>query len=304
MQSNSQIPDICVAIPTLNRGEILIDTIHDVLKQSYKNFELVVADQTKNPSREFTESLALITDKRLRYFRAGPASLPAARNFILKKAKAPIVLFLDDDVKLLPNMVAEHLKAFHAHPDVSAVGGRVMQKDFPIKKDVLRFDEYAVSHGVFTATQASYTNAFPGGNHAIKVKDALEAGGYDTRFYGNAFREESDMSLRLTRYGKKIYYEPKAELLHLAAHFGGVESRVKGHIYDNRLFYRNELFFTIRNVQLSFLPRALRRKYREYCQVPGKKVRIRRSYYFAEGLCTALLRQMFGTQIHMKELMK
>ncbi len=304
MINDTKQPDISVAIPTLNRGEILLDTIRDVLKQSHKNLELIVADQTKKPSADFISKLSQIRDPRLRYYRTGPASLPAARNFILHHAASKIVLFLDDDVELKKDMVKAHLQAFAEHPEVSAVGGRVMQKDFPVKKDVLTFDEFAISHGVFTATEAGYTNAFPGGNHAIRVDDALDAGGYDTRFYGNAFREESDMSIRLSRRGKKIYYEPKAELLHLAAHFGGVESRVKGHIYDNRLFYRNELFFTIRNVRLGLLPRALRKKYREYCQVPGKKVRLKRSYYFMEGLCAAFLRQMFGKQIHMKELSK
>ena len=39
-------PDISVAIPTYNRDEVLIDTIHDVLKQSHKNLELLVIDQT------------------------------------------------------------------------------------------------------------------------------------------------------------------------------------------------------------------------------------------------------------------
>ncbi|MDB5183182.1 MAG: glycosyl transferase, family 2 [Candidatus Saccharibacteria bacterium] len=295
-------PDICIAIPTYNREEVLIDTIHGVLMQTYKNLELLVVDQTLEHKYETKDALEKIKDPRFRYIKAGPPSLPAARNFSLRASKAPIVLFLDDDVVLQPDMVAWHLKTFEDFPDVSAVGGRVLQKDFPIKKDVLKFDDFAVSHGVFTATKASYTNAFPGGNHSIIVKDALKAGGYDTRFYGNAFREESDMSLRLINSGKKIYYEPRAELLHLAAHYGGVESRVKGHIYDNRLFYRNELFFTIRNVKKSHTIRALHRKYSEYCKVPGKKIRLRRSVYFFEGLIAAVWRQVFGVQIITKEI--
>ncbi len=294
-------PDICVAIPTFNREEVLVNTIRDVLNQSHKNLELLIVDQTVKHKPETEKALAGVKDPRFRYIKADPPCLPAARNFALRAAKAPIVLFLDDDVELKRDMVAQHLAAFKAHPDVSAVGGRVLQKDFPIKKDVLKFDEFAISHGVFTATHANYTNAFPGGNHAIKVEDALAAGGYDTRFYGNAFREESDMSLRLSRMGKKIYYEPKAEMLHLAAHYGGVESRVKGHIYDNHRFYRNELFFTIRAVQLKNLPRALRRKYREYCEVPSKKVRLKRSVFFGLGLLAAFWRSLFGRQIITKE---
>jgi len=291
-----KIPNICVALPTYNRGEILIDTIKDVLAQSYKNLELVVIDQSVNRSDELISELSKINDPRFRYFLADPPSLPAARNFALKVSRAPIVLFLDDDVKLKKNMVAEHLNAFKQHPEVSAVGGRVMQKDFPILPDVLKFDDFAIPHGVFTATKASYTNTFPGGNHSIKVKDALSVGGYDTRFYYNAFREESDMSLKMVRKGMTIYYEPKAELLHLAAHSGGTRAhKTYSHIFDSSIFYRNELFFTIRNAK--HVLRALFYKYNEYCRVPSRRQSLKRSYYFVVGLFVALWRSKFDKQI-------
>lgn len=53
------------------------------------------------------------------------------------------------------------------------------------------------------------------------MSDALSVGGFDTRYYGNAFREENDMSLKMVRAGVTIFYEPSAELLlHLAAPYG------------------------------------------------------------------------------------
>jgi len=289
-------PDICVAIPTYNRGEILIDTIKDVLSQSYKNLELVVVDQSKNRTDNFISELSKIKDSRFRYFLAGPPSTPAAKNFALNASRAPVVLFLDDDVKLKNNMVSEHLKALKAHPEASAIAGRVMQKGFPILKDVLKFDDFAISHGVFTATEPGYTNAFPGGNHSIRVEDALSIGGYDTRFYYNAFREESDMSLKMAKNGMKIYYEPKAELLHLAAHSGGTRAhKTYGHIYDSAQFYRNELFFTIRNAK--HLSRALNYKYNEYCKVPSRRQGMKRRIFFMLGLLAAIWRNIFGKQI-------
>jgi len=294
-------PDITIAIPTYQRSEILLNTVHEVLNQSYKNLELLVIDQSIDLTPAALDALKSIKDSRFRYTQVDPPSLTAARNFALQAALAPIVLFLDDDVKLQKDMVAQHLKAFARHPQISAVGGRVMQTDFPVKRRVLKFDEYAVSHGVFTATEPGFTNAFPGGNHAIKVADALEVGGYDSRYYGNAFREESDMSLKLTRHGKKIYYEPGAELLHLALHSGGLETRAKGHLYDSWAFYRNELFFTLRAVRLGKKLVALRIKYREYCIVPSKRTRLKRSVYFLTGLLAGCWRICFGRRVVSRE---
>ncbi len=294
-------PDICVAIPTYKREGVLLDTIHGILDQSHQNLELMIVDQSPNHSSEFTKAIGEIKDPRFLYFLADPPSLPAARNFALRRTSAQIVLFLDDDVVVSKDLVRYHLQAFKEHPEVSAVGGRVLQKGFPIKKEVLRFDKYAVSNGVFTATEAGYTNAFPGGNCALKVAGALKLGGFNTLFFGNAFREESNLALKMTSAGMKIFYEPRAFLTHLATHTGGTRNKSYTDILDTPMFYRNEMFFTLRAVRLKNLLPALWKKYREYCRGRGRLVGLRRSWLFCLGIIAALYRQVFGRQIVAKE---
>lgn len=293
-----KLPDITVALPTYRRESVLVDTIKALLEsQTYENFELLVVDQSEAHKPETAEKLDSVKDERFRYIKATPPSLPAARNFCLREAKAPIVLFLDDDIVPHKDLVKNHLGAFKSHPDASAVGGRVLQDGFPIKKSVLYFDEYAISHGVFTATNPGYTNAFPGGNHSLKVKDALKVGGFDTRFYKNAFREESDMALKMTRSGMKIYYEPKAEILHLAAKEGGTRVKTYKHIYDTPIFYRNEIFFTLRAVVPGKKIQALKKKYREYCFAVRHFAAYRRRVLFILGIFAAVWRAYFGKQV-------
>ena len=293
--------DITVAIPTYNRDKELLDTINDVLKQSHRNLELLIIDQTADHSAYTKQKINNINDPRFRYVLADPPSLPAARNFALKNARAPIILFLDDDVAVDKDLVKFHLMAFKEHPDVSAVGGRVLQKGFPIQKEVLKFNEFAISHGVFTATEPAYTNAFPGGNCSLNVKEALSLGGFDTRFYGSAFREESDMSLKMTRAGMKIFYEPRAVLTHLASHSGGTRTAKYTDLYDTKLFYRNEFFFTIRATKTRDLLPAIARKYLMYCRGFGYKTNLRRSWYFGLGVLGAFWRMVFGQQIITRE---
>lgn len=295
-----KIPAISVAIPTYNREEVLVNTIKDVLlRQTFKDFELLVIDQSAKHNTQTEKFLKSVDDPRFRYFRTTPPSLTAARNFALDVARAPYILFLDDDVILDKNLLSIILKTFRERPNISAVAGRIMQDGFPVKKDVLRFDEYAISHGVFTASEPGYTNSFPGGNHTIRVAEAKAVGGYDTRYRGNAFREESDMALRFSNLGYKIYFEPKASLLHLAAPYGGL--RVKTHIYDNPGFYRNELFFTLKFAQKGHKIEALRKKYHEYCLSARHMQAYKRRYYFISGFVAAIWRILFGKQIISRE---
>jgi GT2 family glycosyltransferase len=153
---------------------------------------------------------------------------------------------------------------------------------------------------VFTATKPDYTNAFPGGNCALRVKEVLAIGGFDTRYKNNAFREESDMSMRMANLGYKIYFNPKVVLTHLAAPYGG--NRVKTHLYDNPAFYKNELFFTLRFAKKGKKIESLKRKYAEYCLVVRHKQAYRRRYYFYLGLIVALWRTINNRQIIAKEV--
>lgn len=291
-------PLITVAIPTYKREEVLVDTIHDVLVQSEKNLELLVVDQSKTHRPETIQALQSIKDPRFRYFRISPPAVTVARNFALEKARSPYIVFLDDDVKLTKDLIKTYLETFEAMPHISAIAGRVKQKGFKVLP-LLEFDEYAISHGGFTATKPDYTNGFPGGNCAVRVKEALAIGGFDTRYYGNAFREESDFSLKLSKLGYAIYYQPKAELLHLAAPYGG--NRVKTHIYDNPGFYKNELFFTLRMAAKGKKREAIRRKFHEYCVMP-QDATPRRKWLFRLGLLTAVWRIAFGRQRAAKEI--
>ncbi|MGH9442137.1 MAG: glycosyltransferase family 2 protein [Thermoanaerobaculia bacterium] len=293
-------PEITVAIPTYNREAVLIDTIRDVLSQGHRNLELLVLDQTKTHRPETRASLDLIRDDRLRYFRISPPSVSAARNFALRRARAAFVVFVDDDVRMSPELVGVHLQAIRGRPELGAVAGRVLQDGFPIGRDVLRFDRFAMTHGMFTATEPGFTNAFPGGNFCVRVADALSLGGFDTRYRGNSFREENDLSVRMAEAGRLIYFEPRAVLTHLAASEGGCRGRTP--LYEDSGFYGNELFFTLRLARGRDRLEALQRKYRAYC-FPGRNLAAwRRRGIFFRGLAAAAWRVCFGRQISAREV--
>jgi glycosyltransferase involved in cell wall biosynthesis len=293
--------DISVAIPTYNRREIVLDTLKLLKKQTFKNFEVIVIDQTKDNPNSFIKKLKQISDIDISYHQVQPPSLPSARNYALEVSQSSIVLFLDDDVIPEDDLIQQHIKIYQLMPDVSAVAGRVLQDGFVIKKEVLRFDKYAVSHGVFTATEPSLTNAFPGGNHSVIKNDVVKAGMYETRYYDSAFREESDLSLRMAKLNMKIYFEPKACLRHLAISSGGTRDKSNiAHLEDKLCFYKNEMFFTIRSSQ--DIIGSLKIKHREYCRGRGFYTNITRTGLFFIGLMAAVYRHILGKKNVSKEV--
>lgn len=86
-----------VIIPVYNKAAYLSTSVNSVLKQSFRDFELlIVADPSTDGSTEIAENFS---DKRIRLFKrevAGPGGY-AARNLGIDNASARWIAFLDAD---------------------------------------------------------------------------------------------------------------------------------------------------------------------------------------------------------------
>jgi len=86
---------ISIIIPTWNRASFLEKAVTSVLRQTYKNFELIIID---DGSDDETDSLIRsLDDPRLHYLYQENLGVSAARNTGIKKSKGAILAFLDSD---------------------------------------------------------------------------------------------------------------------------------------------------------------------------------------------------------------
>ena len=88
--------EFSVIMPTYNRGYTIKRAVDSVLKQSYKNWELIIVDDgsTDNTS----EILKKYADERIKYIRYEiNKGANHARNIGLKKSKGRKIAFLDSD---------------------------------------------------------------------------------------------------------------------------------------------------------------------------------------------------------------
>ncbi|HUC86985.1 MAG TPA: glycosyltransferase [Candidatus Saccharimonadales bacterium] len=296
-------PLVTVAIPTLGRDAVLVDTIKQVLQQDFDGFELIIIDQTVHHDAATQQFLVNCSDPRFRYYLVAPPSLPAARNFATAHARGNIIVFIDDDVVLDPHFIRAHYQAFAHDPAIVAVGGRVINKvdTQPLTKQPLGFDRYARGNGnSFNCATSQPGSSFPGGNMSIKLAALQSAGGFDTSFQRSAVREESDLATRLIKAGGKIWFEADASLLHLAAPAGG--TRVVGHPFDGRSFYDNDLLFALKTVRLGDLPVSLTKRYADAVRNQSLPAILRRTSLFAVGLTVAIRRRWWPSHIIAQEV--
>ena len=205
-------PAIAIVIPTYRREQVLIDSIAALLPLMRADDELWIVDQSE--AHEQSTQLRLQEWQqagRLHWLRLPRPSIPQAMNLGLQSARAPVVLFLDDDIAPLPALLDAH-RAAHEATSHELVAGRVLQ---PWHVDG------SVACTGFAHHQRTEVREFMGGNVSMRREFVLGCGGFDEQFVRVAYCFEREFAARALRNGARILFEPAAGIHHLKASGGG-----------------------------------------------------------------------------------
>ena len=170
---------VSIITPAYRVEKIVQETIDSVIAQSYKNWEMLVADDRSPDGTASVVSAAAAADQRVRLVRCkvngGPA---AARNAALAEARGRWVAFLDSDDLWLPEKLEETIR--HALANRSALTFTGFRR--------ISFD--GTQKGGYISVPATLTYEQLLGNTAIATSTVL----VDRRMVG-------DVSM------KKVYYD-------------------------------------------------------------------------------------------------
>jgi glycosyltransferase involved in cell wall biosynthesis len=111
---------VSVILPTYNRARLVAGTIDSILKQTFRDFELIVIDDY---SKDATEKvIKAYADERIRYFRHDSGRLVAVnRNYGMAQACGEYIAFCDDDDLWLPGKLEKQLQEFEKDGSLSMV---------------------------------------------------------------------------------------------------------------------------------------------------------------------------------------
>ncbi len=193
-------PSVSVIIPTLNRYEYLKDVLADLEKQTYKNFDVWICDQTDDYQSEFYNGW----DLKLNVFQQEKKALWRARNECIRRSNGDYLLFFDDDSRVEPNWIEEHLKVVSPRRISAGVTDTVVGGGKGIKSNI-----YHLSDSVDT------------GNVMI-ARSVFEV----TDFFDEKFEKlrmgDGEYGLRSLLMGFEIISNPHAGRIHLKGVSGGL----------------------------------------------------------------------------------
>lgn len=195
-------PVVTVVIPTLSRYPYLKDVLKDLEEQDYKNIEVIVVDQSDPFQKDFYEGWKL----DLTVVHQQEKALWQARNSAIKMAKGEIILLYDDDSRVEPNWISEHLKCmdffkadFSAGVSLSVAGAKI-----PLSYALLR-----------------WADQLDTGNVMIR-KDVFRKIGLFDRQFEKQRLGDGEFGLRAYLAGFIGITNPYAKRIHLKVESGGL----------------------------------------------------------------------------------
>jgi GT2 family glycosyltransferase len=212
--SRTDSPLLSVLICTYNRADLLEPVLESLCAQTVKSadFEVVIiddgsTDHTKQVVQKFQTRL------QLRYHRQNNAGLASAKNHAVYVARAPLLLFQDDDDIPGSVLLEEHLKTHRKYSDdcYAVLGYTALDRSIstdPLMHFVTEIGCFLFSYPNLKDGDVLDYTYFWGGRSSCKRSFLIEHGMFNPVFRWGC--EDIELGFRLSKSGFKVVYNARA----------------------------------------------------------------------------------------------
>lgn len=113
---------LSIIMTTYNEANNVSETVNAVLSQTYKKFELLIADD--GSSDDTVEIIKSFNDNRIKLFETDHSGRASTLNFVLKKAKGNFIAINDADDIPAKDKFTKQIEYLEKHPDIYMLGSQ------------------------------------------------------------------------------------------------------------------------------------------------------------------------------------
>jgi len=266
--NSNKAPLVSVIIPTRNRAYILRSAIQSILRQIYKNLEIIIVDDNSTDSTSKVVENTAKDNHNIKYIRNDiHRGLPASRNIGLSYAKGDLIFFSEDDLILMPNTIEILVKTYSTLSKkykVGAVAPRlilVSSTKFysPLRECAKIIGYFNMLTGDHCANYDVETSHILLSEHppatSLMPRDIFNiVGTYYAGYKYNYLYEDSDLYYRILKHGFIMFYQPRAVAFHVSGNPGGCTVDTIKRYFAN---VYNLMIFDFRMFGVSAIPRII-----------------------------------------------
>lgn len=247
---NFDRPLISIITLNYNATEVTRHFLESSRSLNYPRIEILVCDMAS--AVDPTEELLVLNVPNLRVLRSAVnLGFSGGNNFGAREAEGEFLFFINNDTIMTPDLPGELLQVLQTRTEVGICCPKILFYDHPGLIEYAGFKKMNLFTGRTSAIgyRQKDSRAFnlPGitnGAHGCAMmmrKDLFEeVGGFYAPYF--LYYEEWDLSMRILRSGKKIWYQPTASVQHKSSLSVGADSPLKTYYLT-----RNRILFINRN---------------------------------------------------------
>jgi GT2 family glycosyltransferase len=246
MVSGQIHPTVTVVVPTLAADESLDECLASLDRQTFRDFEVIVVDNSGQRRTEQRGCARVIANHR-------NVGFGAAVNQAFHQSHAPFLAVLNDDAIAYPEWLEALVSAIQHRPEFGMCASqvRLVGADRLDSAGMLLCLDGSSKQRGHLESPASYSRdeetLLPSGSAAFYRREMLdEIGGFDESFF--LYCEDTDLGLRARWAGWECLYVPEAQVDHRYSHSAGKASALKAYLVE-----RNRLFVIFKNFPLGNL---------------------------------------------------
>ena len=229
---DNEKPKVSIIIPSKNNYRILKRCIDSIEKKTnYENKEIIIVDNssTDNATKKYYSSLS---HKIINY--SENFNFSKMNNLAVESSSGQLLLFLNDDTKVLDSFWLDELVSIAMQKDVGIVGPKLIFSDntiqhagvvflktgsgfHPLMKQLENYDGY---HNIINSTR-DYS-AVTGACLMIRREIFDKVGTFDNSF--DVYYGDADLCLQVINLGFRVIYTPFTKLLHEGSHTIRIEN--------------------------------------------------------------------------------
>ncbi|MBA3788867.1 glycosyltransferase family 2 protein [Patescibacteria group bacterium] len=201
-------PPVSIIVPAYNEELTVKNCVQSLLKQSYKNCEIILVDDgSTDTTRMVCAGLAASYPRNITFYTKNNGGKASALNYGIRNSRGDIIVSIDADSLFVTDTV-KHLVESFKDPRVGAVGGNVKVANRANLLSKQQAAEYisglTIQRKAFA--QINCMQIISGAIGAFRKEALMKVGGYSS----DTLVEDMDITISIAKIGYKVEYNAEA----------------------------------------------------------------------------------------------